>query len=43
VVCGLLALVKGLHRRSWLGIVAGAIGLLMIACEMWFLLANWLS
>ncbi len=43
VVCGMLAVAKGLHRRNWPGIVAGAIGLLMIACEMWFLLANWLS
>ena len=36
-VCGLLGVGVGIHRKSWLGIITGAIGLAMIAYEAWFL------
>jgi hypothetical protein len=39
-VCGLLGVGAGIQRRSWLGIITGAIGLTMIAYEAWFLLMN---
>jgi hypothetical protein len=39
-VCGLLGVGAGIQRRSWLGIITGAIGLAMIAYEAWFLLMN---
>lgn len=37
IVCGLLGVGVGIQRRSWLGIITGAIGLAMIAYEAWFL------
>lgn len=39
-VCGLLGVGEGIRRRSWLGIITGAIGLAMIAYEAWFLLMS---
>ena len=33
-VCGLLGVVVGIQRRSWLGIITGAIGLAMIGYEL---------
>lgn len=39
-VCGVFAVGAGIHRRNWLGIGAGAIGLTMISFEAWFLLVS---
>ena len=35
-----LGVVVGIQRRSWLGIITGAIGLAMIGYEAWFLLMS---
>jgi hypothetical protein len=39
-VCGLLGVGAGIQRRSWLGMITGAIGLAMIAYEAWFFLMS---
>lgn len=40
LVWGLQGVGAGIQRKSWLGIITGAIGLAMIAYEAWFLMMS---